>query len=125
MKVDECGDWNIVGVRGKINTDGNTWYVFVNSETSRKWSFTKKMLDWMKIHIDGDSEGVLKLNRMPFRDEARDIRKVIGLRPSTKLTEEGRALLKNRFKNAYTEGVSASRIDLNRLEVDKYQNARK
>lgn len=106
IKVDECGDWNIVGTRGKISTETRFWYLYTDSGTSRKWNTTKKMLSFMEVHQDGDSEGILKCRRMPFREESMSVRKVIGLRPTTKLTEEGRALLKNRFKSPSQEGVS-------------------
>lgn len=106
IRLDEYQDWNIVGTRGKIFTDCDYWYLFTQSETDRKWTFTKKHLSFMEVHRDGDSEGILKLARMPFRDEAMTVRKVIGLRPRTVLTEEGRALLKIRLKTSSPEGVS-------------------
>lgn len=113
IKLDECGDWNIFGKRGKIFTDTEYWYLYTSTETDRQWTYTKKHLSFMELHQDGDSEGVLRLSRMPFREEARTVRKVIGLRPRTVLTEEGRALLKNRFKSPSPEGVSGSQSDLN------------
>lgn len=113
IKLDECGDWNIVGLRGKINTDTEFWYLLPKLDSPRKWNNTKKNLSWMEVHIDGDFEGILKSNRMPSRDEAMMVRKVIGMRPSTKLTEEGRALLKNRLRSPSQEGVSQPYIDLN------------
>lgn len=94
IKLDECGDWNIVGKRGHISTDTEYWYLYVKYEDSnRKWTNTKKNLNFMEVHQDGDDEGVLRLGRMPFRDEAMTVRKVIGVRPRTVLTEEGRAML--------------------------------
>lgn len=105
IKLDECGDWNIVGVRGHISTETEFWYLYTSCETDKKWTYTKKKLSFMEVHIDGDSEGVMKLSRMPFRDEAQTVRKVIGLRPRSKLTEEGLAQLKIRFKSSSQEGV--------------------
>lgn len=104
IKLDECGDWNIVGTRGHIHTETKFWYLYTQCETPRKWENTKKSLSFMEVHQDGDDEGILKLDRMPFRDEAMMIRKVIGLRPRTILTEEGRALIKNRFKSSSQQG---------------------
>lgn len=105
IKRDTYLDWNIVGTRGHISTEGDFWYLYTECETARKWNNTKRTLSFMIPHQDGDDEGILKCDRMPFRDESRAVRKVIGLRPSTKLTEEGRAqLLRTSFKRA-TEGV--------------------
>lgn len=114
IKLDENGDWNIFGMRGKISTDSEYWYLYT-SRTPRKWNNIKRDLSWMEVHQDGDDEGVLRCSRMPFRDEAVVIRKIIGMRPRTKLTEEGRALLKNRFKSPSQRGVLNSRSDLNEV----------
>lgn len=113
IKLDECGDWNIFGTRGKISTETDFWYLYTSSDTPRKWTYTKKQLGFMEVHQDGDDEGILKLARMPFADEAREVRKVIGLRPTTLLTEEQRIALKNRLKSPSPEGVSGSQSDLN------------
>lgn len=106
IKLDECGDWNIFGTRGKISTDTEYWYLYTECNSVRKWNITKKNLSFMEVHQDGDAEGILRLSRMPFREEARTVRKVIGVRPRTVLTEEQRAVLKNRFKSPSQEGVS-------------------
>ena len=104
IKADEYGDWNIVGTRGHISTEGDFWYLYTDSGSVRKWNITKGMLSFMEVHQDGDQEGVLKCARQPFRDEAMAVRKVIGVRPRTKLTEEQRAnLLKHSYSRA-TEG---------------------
>lgn len=105
IKLDECGDWNIFGKRGHICTDSTGWwYLFTSCDTERKWNNTKKNLSFMEVSQDGDDEGILKLNRIPFRDEAQMVRKVIGLRPRTKLTEEGRELLKIRLRSSSQQG---------------------
>lgn len=113
IKLDECGDWNIFGTRGKISTETEFWYLYTECDSVRKWNNTKKNLPFMEVHQDGDSEGVLKLARMPFRDEARKVRKVIGVRPRSILTEEGREQLKNRFRSSSQQGVSQPQSDLN------------
>lgn len=110
IKLDECGDWNIVGLRGKISTDGECWYLYTDCVTPRKWNVTKKNLSFLEVSQDGDWEGIFKSSRMPFRDEARAIRKVIGVRPRTVLTEEQRAALVNRLYSPSQEGVSSSGI---------------
>lgn len=118
IKLDECGDFNIFGNRGKISTDGEYWYLYVQ-RTLRTWKNVKNTLSFMEVHQDGDEEGVLRLARVPFRDEASLVRKTIGVRPRTVLTEEGRAALKIRLKSPSQKGVSSSQIDLNEEEVDK------
>lgn len=105
LKRDGCNDWNIVGIRGHISTDQEYWYLYIECETNKKWTYTKKHLAFMEVHQDGDSEGILKLSRMPFREEARTVRKVIGLRPKTVLTEEGRAQLVRMRNTPLSEGV--------------------
>lgn len=98
LKLDECNSWNIIGTRGKISTDTEFWYLYTNPDSTRKWNNTKKQLSFMEIHQDGDFEGILRCSRMPLRDEAREVRKVIGVRASTQLTEEGRIALRNRLQ---------------------------
>ena len=119
LKVDECGDWNIVGLRGHIFTEGDFWYLSVSPESVRKWNNTKKQLSFMTLHQDGDDEGILKCDRMPFLVEAMEVRKVIGIRPTKKLTEEQREALKIRLRTPNRMGVSQSHINLNAEEVDK------
>jgi hypothetical protein len=114
IKLDGCGDFNIFGTRGKISTDGEYWYLCVQ-RTLRTWNNVKKNLSFMEVHQDGDEEGVLRLARMPFRDEASLVRKTLGVRPRTVLTEEGRAALKIRLKTPSQQGVSSSQIDLNEV----------
>ena len=119
LKVDECGDWNITGLRGHIFTDGDSWYLFVSPESVRKWNIIKKQLSFMVPHQDGHDEGILKCDRMPFLTEALEVRKVIGVRPTKKLTDEQREVLKNRLRSPDRMGVSSLRIDLNEEEVAK------
>lgn len=105
IKLDSCNDWNIVGSRGHISTDQEHWYLYTECETGMKWTWTKKHLSFMEVHQDGDTEGILRLSRMPFREESRTVRKVIGLRPRTVLTEEGRAQLVRMQNTAHSKGV--------------------
>lgn len=115
IHLDECGDWNIFGRRGKISTETEYWYLYTECFSARKWNNTKRKLSFMEVHQDGDTEGVLKCSRMPTEKEANEVRKVIGVRSRVKLTEEDLALLKNRLKFSSSKGVSASRIDLNHV----------
>lgn len=113
IRLDECGDWNIFGRKGKISTDTKLWYVYIPGQTKRQWNAAKHKLKFMEVSQDGDEEGILKLERMPNLEEAKIIRKVLGLRQRVVLTEEDRALLKIRFKSSSQEGVSRSPVRLN------------
>lgn len=93
LKTDEYGDWNIVGIRGHIFTEGDLWYVFVEKTSKRKWSSIKHKLSFMEVSQDGDDEGIFKLLRMPSQEEAEVVRDVIGLRSRPALTEEYRQTL--------------------------------
>jgi|SRR5882672_3083988 len=115
IKLDECGDWNIVGDNGHIFTECVFWYIYVSPGSKRKWNSIKDKLHFMIVSQDGDEEGILKLDRMPNVEEAKLVRKVLGMRIRTELTEEERASLKNRFNNPSPEGVSRSRINLNEV----------
>lgn len=115
LKEDEYNDWNIVGLRGHIFTDQEYWYLFTSPESVRKWNITKRQLSFMEVSQDGDDEGILRCNRMPSRFEAMEVRKVIGVRPTKKLTEEQRQALISRGYKHDRMGVSQSHIDLNEV----------
>jgi hypothetical protein len=119
IKKDTYGDWNIVGIRGHISTEGDYWYVYCDCNSVRKWTFTKKQLSFMEIHQDGDDEGILKCSRMPFRDEAKEIRKVIGVRPKRVISEEHRAKLLSFSFPRSKQGVSGDSMRLNTKDEDK------
>jgi len=89
---DECGDWHILGRRGKLFADSQWepyWYLYID----RSWTRAKRALSFMEIHQDGDADGVLRLKRLPTEQEARLIRKWAGLSAKRKLTPERRAKL--------------------------------
>ena len=89
---DECGDWNIIGSRGTLYTDGQfgpNWYLY----TPYSWRRAKRSLSFMQVHQDGDAEGVLKLDRLPTPDEVRLIKKWTGLGTKKMLSPERRAKL--------------------------------
>lgn len=119
VHLDECGDWNIFGKKGKLFTDTKQWYLYISPENSRIWNNIKKKLKFMKVSQDGDGEGILKLERMPTAPEAEAIRKVLQIRKRTILSEEDRALLKIRFKSSCSKGVSGPYIDLNQKDEAK------
>lgn len=113
IKKDDYGYWNIVGTRGHISTETDYWYLYTSPESVRKWNIIKNQLSFMELHQDGDDEGILRCARMPFRDEAREVRKVIGIRPTKKLTEEQRQVLLRTNFTRDKQRVSQSLVSLN------------
>jgi hypothetical protein len=93
---DPCGDWIVVGTRGHFLTDGIAAFAYLPFETARRWERAKRVLSFMTPTQDGDTEGVLKLLEMPTADQAAIIRKLLGLRKVTPLTDEQRASLLSR-----------------------------
>jgi hypothetical protein len=100
LRRDPCGDWNVVGARGRALTDGTTVFIYVKLQTSRRWVKTKRTLAFMTVTQDGDDEGILKFDGMPTADQAAVIRKVLGLRKVTPLTDEQRDTLARRLSAA-------------------------
>jgi|GEM_PF-4398031 len=110
---DPCGDWNLVGIRGHVLTDGTDAYVYVKVATRRRWESAKRTLGFMTVTQDGDDEGILKLQGTPTADQAAIIRKVLGLRLVTPLTDEQRCTIASRLNLARSKvGVSDGFIDL-------------
>lgn len=105
IRLDECGDWNLVSPKGIISTDSENWYLYVSPNSKIKWNNIKKKLSFMDATQDGDEEGVLRSNLCMSSKQAKNVRKVIGGRRRTHLSEEDRALLKNRLKSSSPEGV--------------------
>jgi hypothetical protein len=94
LRRDPCGDWNIVGRRGYISSDGASAYVYLRPGTKRTWEKAKRALGFLTIVQDGDDEGVLKMGDLPAADRAEIIRKFLGLRKLAPLTDEQRATLR-------------------------------
>ena len=88
---DECGDLCILGTKGKIYMDDNHWYLYV---FKGRWSLIKEKLSFMEVCQDGDTEGILKLNHYPTKEEAKTIRKVAGFRKFKEISESQRETLK-------------------------------
>jgi len=112
LRRDLCGDWVIVGTRGHILTDGVNAFAYLPAGTARRWAKAKRVLSFMAVTQDGDDEGILRLDGMPTPEQAKIIRKVLGLRQRTELSEAGRAELKNRFKSSSQRGGSDGLIDV-------------
>lgn len=116
LRRDELNYWNIFGRKGSIFTDSKLWHVLVSCDSKRLWSATKSKLKFMMVSQDGDTEGIMKLERMPLPKEAAIVRKVLGLNKRPALTEEARAELVRRGNVLANKGVSSSQSDLNGKE---------
>ncbi len=103
---DPCGDWIIEGTRGHILTDGINAYAYLPAGAARRWEKAKRTLNFMAVTQDGDEEGVLRFDGKPTPEQAKVIRKLLGFRPRTELSEADRAELKNRFRTPSQRGVS-------------------
>jgi hypothetical protein len=122
LRRDPCGDWNIVGRQGHISTDGVAQYLFLRLPTKRKWENAKRALRFLNVVQDGDDEGVLKMVELPTAEQAKIIRKFLGLRKLATLADKQRATLR-RFCFARNKApVSEQIIDV--LEGGRYQTQR-
>jgi hypothetical protein len=95
LRRDPCGDWNIVGRCGHISTDGaGNLHIYLLLETKRRWEIAKRNLSFAAVTQDGDAEGVLKMSELPTAAQAAAIRKALGLRKVSQLTEGQRTTLR-------------------------------
>jgi hypothetical protein len=92
LSRDPCGDWNIVGRRGHISTDGTGMYVYLPCKTKRRWEAAKSLLGLIATQ-DGDTEGVLRLDDLPRESMAETLRRLLGLRKSVRPSDKQRAAL--------------------------------
>jgi hypothetical protein len=97
LRRDLCGDWVIVGLRGNILTDGTDAFVYLPAGTARRWTKAKRTLQFMQVTQDGDTVGILKFDGVPIADQGAIIRKVLGLRKVTPLTDEQRDAISRRL----------------------------
>jgi hypothetical protein len=89
LRRDLCGDWVITGTRGHILTDGISAFAYFPAGTARRWERAKRILNFMTVTQDGDDEGILKLLETPTPAQAGAIRKLLGLRKASPLSDEG------------------------------------
>jgi hypothetical protein len=90
LRRDKCNAWAIMGSHGLILTwgDGKSWVIFVG----RGWrSAKRRMAGFASVTQSGDTEGCMKLDRLPTAEEAAIIRDVIGLRKRPAYSEEALA----------------------------------
>ncbi|MGY2907037.1 hypothetical protein [Bradyrhizobium sp. URHC0002] len=92
LRRDGCGDWNIVGRRGHISTDGTAMYVYLACKTMRRWEAAKSALS-LTVVQDGDLEGIVLLHDLPSESLAETLRRLLGLRKSVRPSDKQRATL--------------------------------
>jgi hypothetical protein len=110
LRRDPCCDWNIVGRCGHISTDGaGNLHIYLVLETKRRWEITKRTLSFAAVTQDGDGEGVLKMSELPTAAQAAALRKALGLRKVSPLTEGQRTALR-RFSFARDKTALSGQI---------------
>src|SRR6476646_250896 len=80
--------------------DGAGWQLVVTPEqeiSALQWTWFKKRLAFCEVTQDGDSEGCLRLHRLPTPAEAETIRGILGIRKRVELSAEARASLTARL----------------------------
>lgn len=92
LKRDECGHWNLVGRRGNISTDGTGMYVYLPCKAKRRWEAAKSVLG-LSVVQDGDDEGIFRLDDLPSEAVSETLRRLLGLRKSTRPSDKQRATL--------------------------------
>ena len=79
------------GARGYCSTwgDQKSWQLVVNEMSSAlAWAWAKKRLAFCELVLDGDTEGVFRLRRLPSIEQAAEIRDILGLRKRVEWTPE-------------------------------------
>jgi len=104
---DTCGDWAIWGKRGHIYADGSGFLIVVCTEGSiRRWTNTKRKLDFCRVTQDGDDEGCLHLDHLPTPKEADLICDALGIKRKRRYTPDQLATLTARLKKKPTRDPS-------------------
>ncbi|MCW2225670.1 hypothetical protein M2232_009202 [Bradyrhizobium japonicum] len=74
LRRDACGDWRLTGLAGHLSTDGASLYATLACTSARAWTNAKRNLSFLTIHQDGDSEGVMRVDRPFTRTDAETLR---------------------------------------------------
>src|SRR5262249_41773734 len=77
---DECGDWQIKGLRGHIHVHGDGYLLVARARTARMWASIKERPRFCRVTQDGDDQGCMHLNRLPNKEEAATVRACLKLR---------------------------------------------
>lgn len=101
VEIDECGDPNIYGTKGKLFVGEPFWFIYIYDN----WVRTKKKLNFMIVSQDGDSEGILKLDRLPTSGESTIIRKTGGFTKKREISEDTKKrLVEQTIKYRFPDG---------------------
>jgi hypothetical protein len=94
LRRDENGLWILRGRPGcYVSTwgDGASWQLAVVPKqeiSALQWTWFKKRLAFCELTQDGDSEGCLRLHRLPTPAEAEIIREILGIRKRVEYSPE-------------------------------------
>jgi hypothetical protein len=90
LRRDDCGAWRINGKRGHVFIwgDGQSWVLYVQAGSPRRWCNIKKQLAFCRVTQDGDDEGCLRLFGLPTPEQAKAIRELLGIRKRTVYSPE-------------------------------------
>jgi hypothetical protein len=96
LRRDECGAWCISGERGSIHTwgDGKSWVLYVACRSARHWTSTKPRLGFCEMRLDCETEGTLRLHRLPTAEQAAVIRDVLGIEKRREISDATRERLR-------------------------------
>ena len=80
LRLDACFEYHILGRRGHIYRDGDSYLLYLPcGGSARAWGSAKKRLSRFRIVQDGDCEGCIRLDGITEED-APLIRELAGLR---------------------------------------------
>jgi len=94
LRRDETALWILRGRPGcYVSTwgDGAGWQLVVTPEqeiSALQWTWFKKRLAFCEVTQDGDSEGCLRLHRLPTPAEAEIVREILGIRKRVEYSPE-------------------------------------
>lgn len=100
LRRDECGDWRITGRYGWIYADSPSVRIYYRGAdehrdgTSKRWFYAKEALAFCAVAQDGDTEGVLWLDRAPTEAEGEIIRHKLKIPKRVEHSEETIARLR-------------------------------
>ena len=105
LRRDECSDWAIWGSNGHIYAVApNVFQLMVGCDfdnqkwsSARGWESAKRRLSFGKVTQDGDDEGVIILDRLPSKPEAKEIRFILGVPKKVEFSPEVLALKRQAF----------------------------
>ncbi|MDN4984651.1 hypothetical protein QY049_15720 [Bradyrhizobium sp. WYCCWR 13022] len=100
LKRDECGDWTLSASRGAVRVCDGVYRAYVGCRSARHWGSVKKSLDaFCTVTLDGDQEGIVRIDRVPAEDQAHQLRDAIGLRRAPSFSTEHRLALSQRAQS--------------------------